>query len=404
MVPGVRSALCVLDSMDGLYSGEALVARLREADFVAIKNGDLQTIARSCECSNYRSIGRFGLQEFGYEAIIHMGVVKIPHTGPYLFIGPEGERSTWSIPQEDLENLLLAKLQARTVKRNHASTKELQAIMDDTSENDLDEWSDALEGVEPPTQTPFTGTLEELMKLYKAKTPARDTDISRNGDGVEKVSQDRNEDGGVVRRGKGIWYQTYYCGEVKYPTSWISLTSKYQHPPDNTCGPDDGMQCIACKRLQDSHEIGDMSQENCYEGFQQNFKEWIAVIVPTIPQHAQTFPIGTIKKNRLDVCNGRMNTNQGSKTIAFSALEAMQETCKDAGLQYKVQDINITINGFICMITVEHTNTGNTMEMEMAVKEESRATSTPDQYKATHTRCVFNRRYRKLYPLSSWTD
>ncbi|KAJ1467124.1 hypothetical protein T484DRAFT_1756097 [Baffinella frigidus] len=251
--------------MDGLYSGKALVTRLQDSDFVAIKNGNLKTIALRCGCSKHRSIGTYGLQQFGYEAIIHMGVVKIPHIEPYLFIGP-AEKANWSIPQKDLENLLLAKLQARSVERNaredHAFTKELEAIIDDTSEPsghifaNLEEWSDAMED---PIQAP----------LYKARTPVLDTDISRNEDGVEKAwpQGSQNEDGGVIRLGKGIWHKTYYCGEVKYPTSWIPLTSRYMYPPDKTCGPDGGMQCIACKRLQDSHVIGDMSQDKCYNVF-----------------------------------------------------------------------------------------------------------------------------------------
>jgi hypothetical protein len=121
--------LCVLDSMDGLNSGPALVARLQTSKFLAIKNGDMGTIARACECSTYRS-GTYGLKKFGYEEPIYMGVVKITNEAPYLFIGPRGENG-WSILQSDLETLLFIKLRERS-GNVHLPMVESEPLLHDT--------------------------------------------------------------------------------------------------------------------------------------------------------------------------------------------------------------------------------------------------------------------------------
>ena len=201
--------LCILDSMDDLHSGRALVDILKKSKFLAIKNGDIKTISEACECFQYRGIGMVGLEEFGYEAKIYMGVVKIPDIEPYLFIGPAKE-NRWSVAESVLQKYLLSKLEERS--------------------------------------------------------------------GIGHTSADPNED-------------------------------------------------------------------NCFEVFRNMFEGWTTSIGD------DSAPIGRIY-NIFNVGSGSLNMNQASKTIAMTAMEAMEKVCDNNDLLYTVEDLKIQMNTCECMFRI----------------------------------------------------
>jgi hypothetical protein len=251
------------------------------------------------------------------------------------------------------------------------------------TQEEEDEWSDAMEAIPARQEPPWSGSLQELMGMYNAsKAPASGADTRVD-------TRVYNEDGGVVRVGKGIGGKTYYCGEVKHPSSWFPLDTAHLYPSDKTCGPDNGMQCIACRRVQDEHMIGKTNQGNCHEVFKEAFEEWIASI------DEDDTPPGLIPE-KIKVCNGRLNTNQGSKTIALTAIEVMGEVCKAARLRYTVEkNMSITLDTCNCDITATNTRTNHTMKVIVRVKTMCQRTDRVDQYDHTHTECMFYRRYVK---------
>lgn len=433
-----ETTLCVIDSMGSMQSGQDLAALLLRYEFLAIKNGDVATIVRNCGCAKSRSFDSFKFfMRPGHQIDLRIKVVNIPNMAPYLLIGPRvpGE-NCWSMSQPDLEDLLKGKVQSMN-GNGHASAhpgsefeKELHAIayegksptdfsFDDIDEleqeyghhphtkknrsHEEDEWSDARESL-PHTdmqEPPFSGTLQELMEMYKAsKAPEMGVYKASKAPGMGMgASGHYNEDGSVVWAGKGTYSNTLYCGKVKYPSSWIPINDDLLYPPDKTCGPHDGMQCIACKRVQDKHTIGALDQTNCYETFVEFADKWVESIdtVHEMPSGGamrgashRPPPLPKEVVHQFKVCNGKLNFNQGSKTIALTAIEGIEKACKSADLEYTIEAMEVLIGTVCCKIIAKRRCTGNKIELYMRFITKSLNVSPIDQYDATYTKkCNF---------------
>jgi len=207
---------------------------------------------------------------------------------------------------------------------------------------------------------------------------------------AQEVDTKKNGDGGVMKRGIGDCKETYYCGEEKRATSFIQLTSELDHPHDNICGPDDGMQCTACKIVQDAETIGTINQGNCHYDFVKKIKRWTRDINPTI---GDIVDVG-------DVCNGMMNSNQASKTIFCTALEMIQSHCdsthvpnKKIGLESKVTNVKLTIGTAKGIVTIEDLETRNIMVIHIQCRRVQTKRENLAHYNNIRTECQFNVQY-----------
>ena len=192
------------------------------------------------------------------------------------------------------------------------------------------------------TVRPSAGLEEIMTKLYNTI----DAPPPENMLEILSIRSKKNGDGGFMKRGIGDGKETYYCGEEKKATSFIELSSKLDHPDDNICGPNEGMQCIACKIVQDADTFGKINQGNCHNDFMKKIKRWTRDI--------QKCPDTIVEVG--NVCNSKMNSNQSSKIIFCTALEMFQSHCDSTrkrdsngvldgkiGLKYDVTDVKFTI-------------------------------------------------------------
>jgi len=161
-----------------------------------------------------------------------------------------------------------------------------------------------------------------------------------------------NNDGSPMKLGRGAYAQTLYCGQYKTtgPPRNDVLKNCFagKCPDDGRCGPDDGIQCIACQIVQDRKSTSQVSLDNCHEEFlemfQQNLTAGHVNNVLDDPDYRPQF--------RAVVCREALNANRSSKVVFATALEMLQEFC-DAGEQFKVICIhkaNITTEACRCHV------------------------------------------------------
>ena len=193
-----------------------------------------------------------------------------------------------------------------------------------------------------------------------------------------------------MTRGIGDCKETYYCGEEKCATSFIEITPTLNHPPDNKCGPNNGMQCTACKIVQDAETFGKINQGNCHNDFDEKIKRWTRDIRRT--------PDDIVDVG--DVCNGKMNSNQASKTIFCTALEMIESHCastrvpeKKIGLESKVTNVKLTIGTAKGIVTIEDLETRNIMAIHIQCRRVQTKRKNLAHYNNIRTECQFNVQY-----------
>jgi hypothetical protein len=196
-----------------------------------------------------------------------------------------------------------------------------------------------------------------------------------------------NEDGGVMSLGKDGGKETYYCGQLKAPTSFIRLSSTFPHPPNDKCGPNDGMQCIACKVVQDMHMISETTPGNCHKVFARKFRQWIRDINATQTGNRHDF---TEIEDEICVCNGRLNSSQASKTIFCTALEMIGAECVAAKLVLSCHiDLKLTLGGGSCVVEIQDPRTQNVMFIQIECNTQQTTKENIGEYNRVHTSCSF---------------
>jgi hypothetical protein len=307
--------------------------------YVALAYGEWEAIERKCGLRHERGSG-FRLPGFrGYIRFYDTEVNEIP----YLIIGPGGVYEPLVEMKEITDQIPRTMLPLRPEPSAHVAEVSAPAPP---------EWFDRL----------------------RATSPTR---------------RMMNEDGGVMKLGNGDGHTTYYCGEFKGPTSFIHLSSDFPHPPDHKCGPNNGMQCIACKVVQDVEFISRITQPNCHTKFTKLFGAWTLGI--NVPMEAKFIEIEDV----IYVCNGRLNSNQASKTIFFTALEMIEAVCNSAKLRLDHTSFEITIGGASCIFEIMDPRTRREMTIRIKCKKQQTIDENIREYNNVHTACSFDVEYRK---------
>jgi hypothetical protein len=245
------------------------------------------------------------------------------------------------------------------------------------------------------TMRPFAGLDEIKTKLSKTI----DAPPSEHMLKILLIRSKKNGDGGFMTRGIGDCKETYYCGEEKKATSFIQLTPKLNHPDDDICGPNDGMQCIACKIVQDADTFGNINQGNCHKDFMEKIQRWTRDIRKT--------PDTIVEVG--NVCNSRMNSNQSSKIIFCTALEMIQSHCdstrvrdsngvldKKIGLKYDVTDVKFTIGTAMGIVTIEDLEDPidlNQIVIHIQCRQMQTEEGNIEEYNNIRTECKFEVEY-----------
>ena len=183
--------------------------------------------------------------------------------------------------------------------------------------------------------------LENEKTMDKSDEPIMGIDPEQ-AQRVPAMTGANNKDNDLAVAGTHEYTGTWYCGKFKGPTSFIPFNTRYKCPPDQTCGPEDGIQCIACKWAQDVDSIGPIDQTNCHTNFGKMFAN-----------EARMADLFSGIRSTFKVCNGRLNENQGTKAIFLTALEMLEENQED-GKYYikKIKDMKISIDSAECVVNV----------------------------------------------------
>ena len=173
-----------------------------------------------------------------------------------------------------------------------------------------------------------------------------------------------NKDGDLMSPGVDAYDETLYCGKFKGESCFIPFNPTYLRPPDKRCGPNNGIQCIACKWAQDVKSISSINQSTCHIAFEKIFtgENTLADLFEGTP-------------NNMKICNGSLKENSGTKIIFMTALEILHQKqrkkkTEHQNLQEKhnknsydiigIDDMRITINSAECVVNIiRHVNSGH---------------------------------------------
>ena len=354
----------IVSSMADIGGGQKLADLLNVSEYVAIRNGDCSQLVGKCECQVYNGFG-YGLTQWGYEKKLGMQLDRISEDERYLIVGP-GNEFELDTPQTELALRLREMLERDIPTPNEDKKLEITGDKQLTGEScnqDTPRW------------------FERLRE--------------------ESQGHIMNEDGGIMKLGNGSGKETYYCGEFKGPTSFICISAKFTHPHDDSCGPDNGMQCTACKVVQDSKMVSKTAQENCHL----KFKPMLQMLTLDINSSgsrvkgANDTTDNRESMNVLDVvnvCNGKLNVNQASKTIFCTILEMVEETCIGASLNHTVSGLGITIDSATCIVEISDPKTHNSMVINMKCNMKRTIDKSIEQYNKVYTSCTFNVKYNDM--------
>jgi hypothetical protein len=273
-----------------IHDEKTLCALLAKNRYIAISGTWHRALFKKCSMVAYRGSG-FGLDGFA----VPIGIFEIE-------VGPGAESWTVVGPGSNFEP-------------KYATLKALERQI-------LDE-------------------LEHKMNMDKLDEPIMDID-QEQAQGVPVMTGAKNKDNDLVAAGTHEYIGTWYCGKFKGPTSFIPFNTRYTCPPDQICGPEDGIQCIACKWAQDVDSIGHIEQNNCHTEFGNIFAN-----------ESRMADLFSGIQRTFKVCNGRLNENQGTKAIFLTALEMLEEKKADGKYDIKgIDDMKISINSAECVVNV----------------------------------------------------
>jgi hypothetical protein len=280
-----------LVSRESVVDRAALIAWLKNCDFIAIKASkplepayeDLADVMARCHLKEVMT--RSNSYKF---ADMNIAFFKI---GQYIVIGPKDPNP-----------------QPRPQYVDHNGNKNINGPAGTTCE--------ALEV-----------TLTRILKNAQTGPP---TGVKTHTGGSMK-----NDDGVPMYYGTMAYAQTLYCGQKKktedgtflkacFSARGVTGMGKGIYPPDSTCGPSDGLQCNACKIVQDSMDISKVTISKCPETFLKLFTErFDTMLVEQIRE--KNSPDTT--KFSTEVCKGGLNSNQSTKIVFATAIEMLREWC-----------------------------------------------------------------------------
>ena len=190
-----------------------------------------------------------------------------------------------------------------------------------------DEFHDA-----PEKKGGWSGSLEELMSLYRARSPPpTPTHPQAALSPLQRAQQESgktvyiNDEGARMQFGSGGNAQTLYCGQEKTTKDGTFLKTCFTprlvntYPGDHRCGPYNGLQCNACKVRQDL-VITDVTLENCHLKFLEKLEGQLAA-------HLVNATGDNTQYSEILVCKGPMVGNKSSKIAFATALEMLGEFC-----------------------------------------------------------------------------
>ena len=262
-----------------------LCALLEKNQYIAVKGSFRDSLHRKCDLLTYRGSG-YGLKGFSVP-ICMFEVETTADINSWTIVGPGSNFSPKFATLEELKEQIICEVNKQ----------------DEVNQED-----------------PQTTTLS---------VPVAETGI-------------QNKDNEMISPGLGEWGATWYCGNVKGKTSFIPLHNNYKHPPDFMCGPDDGMQCIACKWAQDLNSISTIEQMTCHTAFKKLFED-----------HVKLTKLFKGTAMTLKVCNGRLNVNQGTKVIFSTALEMLEDAKEIGGYLIKsIDSMKISPSSVECVVKI----------------------------------------------------
>ncbi|KAJ1486201.1 hypothetical protein T484DRAFT_1745702 [Baffinella frigidus] len=195
---------------------------------------------------------------------------------------------------------------------------------------------------------PYTAQISHRSGRHGSSVPTSERQTESRDSGAKGSDGNRSRGSGANRSGKPRISSTnqdgdalvldhdsntYYCGKPKPKTCFVLTNSTPDFP---VCGPDEGVQCIACKMAQDRVDIGPIWQGNCDKKFSEKFQQWFpAGDVPVVRSPDDVDRHGIV----LSICNGKLNENQATKVIMATALEILLAQTRKTECKYTVHSI-----------------------------------------------------------------
>ena len=336
-----------LVTRDQILNKDVMWQFLQDSTFIAFKflnpekkpSDDAADVIERCGLKTSRSFGY--LWEDG-----DLGCFKIGNNrdNMYVVIGPKEVKHTGEAYWEYTDaygvsamngplNVTYRDLQGALSHRLSEKSEEGKNII-------VDRLLDEIEGVISPTHA--HGESSEYG-YYVHRPPLLQPPA---GGGFDEHRPDRvtrlNNDGERMKPGKGAYAQTLFCGQFKITENKKRTVLKNcfagKYPDDARCGPDNGIQCMACEIAQDRMQISDVSLNNCHETFSDMFEHQLTDgnvnMVVNDPQYRTEFNVNH------NVCKDGLNCNRSSKVAFATALEMLQAFCTASKKKFEIIEIH----------------------------------------------------------------